>query len=245
MQWGAIAIARLLETYLALGLVFALAFALRGITVIDPATRRSSIGFRLLMIPGAVALWPLLLRRWRQAATGTLQNPVRPPGRPPRPARGALRRGRARALGALAVFAPLTFFTALAVRSPPASTPMLPAALLAPGTVPLPDPVRPIFESALVWKGLPIQTRVVVAKGRQFLELDPHVPIRAPSLLLYRSNQPGSGPDLPGDAQLLGHFGGSEIQHYELDSPTPASLWLFSVADGAVLGSGDLARAVR
>lgn len=243
MQGAALAIARVLETYLVLGVVFSLAFSLRGIEVIDPAARRSSIAWRLLMIPGAVALWPLLWQRWRHATAGTPD--TREPGQPSPPAGAGLQRWHALALGSLAVIAPLTFVTALTVRSLPASTPTLPAALRAPGTAQLPDPVRPIFESALVWKGLPIQTRVVVANGRQFLELNPHVPIRAPSLLLYRSNQPGSGPDLPGDAQLLGHFGGSAIQHYELDSPTPASLWLFSVADGEVLGSGDLARPPR
>lgn len=48
--------------YLAIGLCFALVFV--GVLVgrIDPATRGTGWGFRLLILPGAAALWPLLLR---------------------------------------------------------------------------------------------------------------------------------------------------------------------------------------
>ena len=56
--------ARVVEIYLALGLVFAIAFALRGVDAIDPTARDSTRGFRLVIVPGAIALWPLLLRRW-------------------------------------------------------------------------------------------------------------------------------------------------------------------------------------
>ncbi len=50
--------------YLALGAAFALAFVLFGVQRIDPAARRSSIGFRVLILPGVVLLWPLLTARW-------------------------------------------------------------------------------------------------------------------------------------------------------------------------------------
>ena len=55
---------RLLELYLLAGLLFALPFVARGIERIDPAAHGASWGFRLLVLPGAVALWPILLRRW-------------------------------------------------------------------------------------------------------------------------------------------------------------------------------------
>jgi len=61
----AIVVARVVEIYLALGIVFAIAFALRGVDAVDPAARGSSYGFRILVVPGAVALWPLMLARWR------------------------------------------------------------------------------------------------------------------------------------------------------------------------------------
>lgn len=53
-----------LGAYAAVGVVFALAFVTRGVGRIDAAARGAPIGFRLLIAPGAAALWPLLLRRW-------------------------------------------------------------------------------------------------------------------------------------------------------------------------------------
>jgi hypothetical protein len=54
----------LLGAYLACGLLFALPFALVGVKRIDPHAAHGSWGFRLLVIPGTIAFWPLLLRRW-------------------------------------------------------------------------------------------------------------------------------------------------------------------------------------
>jgi len=54
----------LLGVYLACGLVFAIPFALFGVRKIDPHAAHGSWGFRLLIIPGTMAFWPLLLRRW-------------------------------------------------------------------------------------------------------------------------------------------------------------------------------------
>jgi len=50
--------------YAAAGFVFALAFLTVGISRIDPAARGSGLGFRLTILPGVVALWPLMLVRW-------------------------------------------------------------------------------------------------------------------------------------------------------------------------------------
>jgi hypothetical protein len=54
----------LLAAYLGCGLVFAIPFALVGVKRIDPHAAHGSWGFRLLVIPGTMAFWPLLLRRW-------------------------------------------------------------------------------------------------------------------------------------------------------------------------------------
>jgi hypothetical protein len=51
-------------SYLALGALFAIAFAARGAKAIDPAAAGAPWGFRLLIIPGAAALWPVMLRKW-------------------------------------------------------------------------------------------------------------------------------------------------------------------------------------
>ena len=50
--------------YLLCGFVFAIPFVLAGTGKIDPHATHGSWGFRVLIIPGTVLLWPLLLRRW-------------------------------------------------------------------------------------------------------------------------------------------------------------------------------------
>lgn len=50
--------------YAAIGLLFAVAFVAIGVTSLDPAAKGTSWGFRLIILPGAAALWPWLLARW-------------------------------------------------------------------------------------------------------------------------------------------------------------------------------------
>ncbi|MEZ6242745.1 MAG: hypothetical protein R3B57_06845 [Phycisphaerales bacterium] len=57
----------LVAAYLALGVLFSLAFLTRGITTIDHASRGSSPAFRLLILPAVAALWPVLAVKWRRA----------------------------------------------------------------------------------------------------------------------------------------------------------------------------------
>jgi hypothetical protein len=59
-EWIEIAVA----LYAAVGLVFASAFAVAGVGVVDPAAARATPGFRLVAVPGATLLWPLLAVRW-------------------------------------------------------------------------------------------------------------------------------------------------------------------------------------
>jgi len=54
----------LLGLYLLVGLVFAIAFVTKGVRRVDGAAEGSPWSFRLLILPGAAALWPVLLRRW-------------------------------------------------------------------------------------------------------------------------------------------------------------------------------------
>ncbi len=59
-----------LAVYVAAGVLFALLFVVAGVNRIDPVARASTWGFRVMIFPGSVAAWPLLLKRWllRQTA---------------------------------------------------------------------------------------------------------------------------------------------------------------------------------
>lgn len=50
--------------YAACGVLFAIAFVMKGVERVDSQAHGAPLGFRLLILPGAAALWPLLLRRW-------------------------------------------------------------------------------------------------------------------------------------------------------------------------------------
>jgi hypothetical protein len=55
----------LLALYAAVGLVAALAFVSFGATRVQPAPM--SLGARILILPGAAALWPYVVIRWWKA----------------------------------------------------------------------------------------------------------------------------------------------------------------------------------
>jgi len=57
-----------LGIYLVAGIAFAVPFALRGAGAIDPAAEGGTRGFRVLIFPGVVALWPFMLVKWRRGA---------------------------------------------------------------------------------------------------------------------------------------------------------------------------------
>jgi hypothetical protein len=50
--------------YLVAGIVFAAAFLTAGVGRVDPQTIGAGLPFRLIIAPGVIALWPILLRRW-------------------------------------------------------------------------------------------------------------------------------------------------------------------------------------
>ncbi len=54
----------LLAAYAALGTLFAIAFVASGVKRIDPVARGSGLGFKMIILPGVVLLWPVLPRRW-------------------------------------------------------------------------------------------------------------------------------------------------------------------------------------
>jgi hypothetical protein len=62
-----------MSVYVALGVVFAVAFVCVGVKRIDSQAVGTGLGFRILILPGSVAFWPLLLRCW---ASGIVEPPL-------------------------------------------------------------------------------------------------------------------------------------------------------------------------
>lgn len=56
--------------YLLCGLLFAIAFITKGVSVVDESAQGAGIGFRIIIIPGVMLFWPFLLIRWIKACKG-------------------------------------------------------------------------------------------------------------------------------------------------------------------------------
>jgi len=52
------------QIYLLVGLLFSIVFLWKGLTKIDANANGTNFGFKLLIIPGTIALWPMLLYKW-------------------------------------------------------------------------------------------------------------------------------------------------------------------------------------
>ncbi|MCI0389901.1 MAG: hypothetical protein MOB07_14220 [Acidobacteria bacterium] len=66
MMVFAYSIVWLVAIYAIIGLLFGLTFVTWGVSRIDPSARGTGVGFRLMILPGVIAFWPLLARRWLQ-----------------------------------------------------------------------------------------------------------------------------------------------------------------------------------
>jgi len=55
-----------LEYYAGLGLIFAVPFVWVGVQYLDSEARGAGAGFRLLILPGVAAFWPMFLHRWEK-----------------------------------------------------------------------------------------------------------------------------------------------------------------------------------
>ena len=53
-----------LAIYAGLGLIFGVLFVWTGVQRLDSEAQGSGIGFRLLILPGVAAFWPMFLYRW-------------------------------------------------------------------------------------------------------------------------------------------------------------------------------------
>ena len=53
--------------YLLCGLIFAFVFVIKGADKIDEGAKDATIGFKIIIIPGTMLFWPLLLNKWLRA----------------------------------------------------------------------------------------------------------------------------------------------------------------------------------
>jgi hypothetical protein len=53
--------------YLLCGLIFAIPFVLKGVDRVDEGAHGSSVGFRLIILPGVMIFWPVLFKKWIRA----------------------------------------------------------------------------------------------------------------------------------------------------------------------------------
>ena len=66
--------------YAVIGLAFAVPFVWFGVQQVDFEARGTGVAFRLLILPGAAAFWPMFLSRWSRGVVEppTEKNPHRP-----------------------------------------------------------------------------------------------------------------------------------------------------------------------
>lgn len=60
----------ILGGYVLVGLFVGLGFVFRGVDRVDEAAGRSPLVFRVVILPGCVGLWPVVLLMWIRAGKG-------------------------------------------------------------------------------------------------------------------------------------------------------------------------------
>jgi hypothetical protein len=58
----------LVAVYLAAGIGIRHPFVTKGVTQIDEGAAGSKWGFRIIIIPGVMVFWPMLLKKWMKAS---------------------------------------------------------------------------------------------------------------------------------------------------------------------------------
>jgi hypothetical protein len=50
--------------YLLLGVLFVVPFLIKGLTKVDEEALGGTFGFKIIIIPGVIVFWPVLLKKW-------------------------------------------------------------------------------------------------------------------------------------------------------------------------------------
>ena len=55
-----------LGIYLIIGIIFSAVILIKGLSSLDPNAKSSGVGFKIIIIPGLIAFWPILWRKWKK-----------------------------------------------------------------------------------------------------------------------------------------------------------------------------------
>lgn len=215
-----------LLAYLALGALFAPAFAFRFAPRLDPAARGGSLAFKLLLLPGAIALWPTLALR----VAGRAQTDRNAPQR----VASGMARLRRRHLGtfvALLVALPFAVPLARAAHREARVNATLPPDPRGPRA-----PVAAAGASPMAWQEVAALGggRFLCAAGPDGLTLRQDA-ADLPDVLAYWTAATGAVSALPADARLLGQLDGAARRFATPDGA--GQVVFFSLAHGEVVAN--------
>jgi hypothetical protein len=54
----------IVAVYLLVGVLFVIPFLMKGLNKVDQGAHGSTIGFKIIIIPGVIVFWPVLLSKW-------------------------------------------------------------------------------------------------------------------------------------------------------------------------------------
>ncbi|MEP7164380.1 MAG: hypothetical protein ABI741_06795 [Ferruginibacter sp.] len=63
----------IMAIYLAAGFIFSIIFIAKGLQVLDEGAHGTGIGFKLIIVPGCIVFWPVLLKKWMKAGRNKLR----------------------------------------------------------------------------------------------------------------------------------------------------------------------------
>lgn len=200
-----------IAAYLTIGIVLLVPLHRNWLAIIDPATKETRVFFRILVSPGLIGFWPLLLRRRRQATrgqdtAGSLAKPVSQEG---------LRRWHGLVICLLLVLCPAVVATALVFRGLPEAPRFEAEDLLLPKeSLRFPTLYGQIFPS------LPATVYLARDIGRRYVMVfrfdEPATP---PPAALYWSETVGEPGVLPADAIFQGMVWGPKRHWIRLTDP--------------------------
>jgi len=216
------------------GALAAVALHVRGLRVMDHATIGAPLMFRMLITPGMIALWPVLMLKWRKAARG-----LEVAGAPDAPVRAmGLRRLHGLAARGLAVALPVVIGAAVVTREPLA---------ISEGVASLQEPAalaRVAIEQDDSFGDLPIDLRLRTDDMRSWqVELDIARDLEKAALGLYWADAHDAAL-MPGSALYLGNVYGPGARRFVIDEKHIAAggaLLLYSFVDAEVIAQTNVA----